>query len=207
LLTGPTDEERRAAAAAVEAAAAEVRSAQAKRDQLMSGATRAAQEEVRSALAGAISSEAQTRRTATDAALQVAAARTKRAETAMEQARLAVERTTLRAPYAGTITSVSLREGEFVAAGAPAFTLANLDQLQVETKDLDETATARVHEGQDVTVIVTALNRASMLGKVLRIARQPTTNSAGDVFYTATITIPQPDPNLRWGMTVRVEFR
>ena len=210
VLAGPTDEEKRAAASAVEAAAWEMRAAGAKRDQLLAGATRAEQEQARSALASAAGAEAQTRRGATEASVQVAVARTRRAGTAVEQARAALDRVTLRAPLAGTVTNVSVREGEVITSGTIAATVADLSRLQIETRDLDETAIARVKDGQDVTIAVSALGRASMPGRVLRIARQPQATIAtntSDVYYTATIALPQPHPDLRWGMTVRVEIK
>jgi multidrug resistance efflux pump len=208
VLAGPSDEERQAAVAAVAAAAGDLRSAEAKRDQLLAGATRADQEQARSALAAAVASDAQTRRGATEAAIQVASARTKRAETAVEQARAALDRASLRAPFDGTVTAVSVRQGETIASGTTAITIADLSHLQIETRDLDESVVARVREGQDVTVLISALGRATLPGKVVRIANQPSsTASTSDVYYTATIELTQAHPNLRWGMTTKVEFR
>lgn len=209
VLAGPTQEEKKAAAAAVDAAARDLRAAEAKRDQLLAGATRAEQEQARSGLAAAQATDAQTRRGATDAAVQVAAARTRRAETAVEQARAALDRATLRSPISGTVTTVAVREGETAAASAIAVTVADLSRLQIETRDLDESAVARVKDGQEVSIVVAPLGRATMPGRVLRVGRQPqaATGTSSDVYYTATIALQNPHPDLRWGMTVRVEFR
>ncbi|HET7770381.1 MAG TPA: efflux RND transporter periplasmic adaptor subunit, partial [Chloroflexota bacterium] len=138
---------------------------------------------------------------------QAAAARTKRAETTLEQARLALEHVTLRAPFDGVVTSVGVKPGEYVAPGAVGVTVADLTVLKVETKDLDEAAAARVREGQEVSVTVAALDRKVLSGVVTEISHQPTLNQSGDVFYTATIALPQREAALRWGMTVRVEFK
>ncbi len=59
-----------------------------------------------------------------------------------------------------------------------------------------------------MAVIVTAFGRATVPGKVIRISKQPSSSAnANDVYYTATIELPQPHPDLRWGMTTKVEFR
>lgn len=205
--SGPTAEERRAAEASVAASTADVRAAQSRLDQLVAGPTAAEREQSQANVASAVASDAQTRRGPTAAALEVAAARTRRSETAVEQAQQALDRATLKAPFSGVVTSISVREGETVTAGSVAITVADLSLLKVETKDLDESATAKVREGQEVNVIVNALDRRPFTGRVTSIARQPTTNQSGDVFYTATIELAQIDPALRWGMTVRVEFK
>ena len=207
VVAGPTGDEQRAADAAVAAAQADLRGAQAKLDQLLAGATAAEKDQADSTLAGAQASDAQARRAPDETGLQVAVARTKRAATAVEQAQLGLDRATLRAPFDGVITKVDVREGEYATLGATAVTVADLTVLQIETRDLDESAAARVRDGQEVSVIVTALGRRALAGRVTDIARQPTINASGDVFYTATITLAQPDPDLRWGMTVKVEFK
>ena len=98
---------------------------------------------------------------------------------------------------------------DLATAGSVAVTVADLSRLQIETRDLDETAVARVKEGQEVSIVVAPLGRATMPGRVLRVGRQPqpTTGTNSDVYYTATIALANPHPDLRWGMTVRVEFR
>jgi hypothetical protein len=95
-------------------------------------------------------------------------------------------------------------EDELRAAAAAA---ADLSRLQVETKDLDESGAAGVREGQEVVMLVTALDCRRVARTVTRSARQPSTDRAGDACCTATVSLPQPDPVLRWGMTVRIESK
>jgi hypothetical protein len=59
----------------------------------------------------------------------------------------------------------------------------------------------------EVTVTVSALDRRALAGTVVEIARQATINASGNVVSTATIALPERDPHLRWGMTVRVELK
>lgn len=136
----------------------------------------------------------------------VAEARVRQARTALERARLALSRSQLLAPFAGTVAEVASEEGEMVAAGAPLVTLADLAQLQVETTDLDEWSAVEVHVGQEVKVTVNAFGDETLTGRVTAIAPIGEVLDTGDTAYTVTIALDRQDPALRWGMTVKVEF-
>jgi len=124
----------------------------------------------------------------------------------LDQARQALDDVELRAPFSGTLVSFDLREGDLVTAGVPVATLADLSEFVVETTDLDEWGVARIAEGQPVKLVFTAFDDKILSGKITKIAAQPTTLATGDVAYTVTIALDKQDPELRWGMTARVEF-
>jgi HlyD family secretion protein len=124
----------------------------------------------------------------------------------LDQARQALDDVELRAPLSGTLASFDLHEGDFVTAGAPVATLADLSEYIVETTDLDEWGAARISVGQSVKLVFTAFDDKTLSGTVTDIAAQPTTLATGDVAYTVTIALDQQDSELRWGMTARVEF-
>ncbi len=128
------------------------------------------------------------------------------AEIELERAKLALERARLLAPFAGTVVAIAAREGETVTPNAPIITLADLSELRVETTDLDEWGVARIKIGDPVKITVSAFKDKVLPGKVSAIALQGITLATGDVVYTATIILDRPDPDLRWGMTVKVEF-
>ena len=90
--------------------------------------------------------------------------------------------------------------------GTSAVTLARLDDLQFETKDLDEVSAAKVRVGQEVSIVIAALDKKSLTGKVIAIAPQPTLTPAGDVNYTVRVVLTEPAPDLRWGMTAKIDF-
>lgn len=138
--------------------------------------------------------------------MAVTEARVRQAKTALAQAQAVLAKATLSAPFDGTITTLALRQGEMIAAGAPALTLADLSQLRVETTDLDEWGAARVKTGQPVRVSVNAFAAKVLTGKVANIASQSVTLSTGDVSYVVTIALDEQDPEVRWGMTVKVTF-
>jgi HlyD family secretion protein len=138
--------------------------------------------------------------------IAVAEKRVDQARTALEQAQAQLSKATLKAPIAGTITEVRIRVGEIAQAGQPVITVADLSQLKVKTTDLDEFGTARVKVGQPVRIRVNAFTDKSLTGKVTEIGDQSVLLASGDVAYPVTILLDQQDAELRWGMTVKVEF-
>jgi hypothetical protein len=56
-----------------------------------------------------------------------------------------------------------------------------------------------------VNVILDALPGVTLTGQVMSITPRSTTKS-GDVTYTVKISIANPDPRLRWGMTTSVDI-
>ena len=72
---------------------------------------------------------------------------------------------------------------------------------------LDEFGAARVKVGQPAKVRVNAFTDKTLTGKVSEIADQSVLLASGDVSYPVTIILDTQDPDLRWGMTVKVEFQ
>jgi multidrug resistance efflux pump len=131
----------------------------------------------------------------------------RQAETALAQAQTSLARSNLVAALDGIVTNIASRAGEMATAGVPVLTVADLSQLRVETTDLDEWGAARVKIGQVTKVMVSALTGKSLTGKVVNIASQYNTLSNGTSAYLVTIALDQQDPDVRWGMTVKVEFQ
>jgi multidrug efflux pump subunit AcrA (membrane-fusion protein) len=168
-----------AADAAVEAATARRDGAQAQLDLLQAGAT---DEEIAAREAAVV-----------------------RAQGAVDEARMALERTEVRAPFAGTVGLVNTRVGEFVAPGQALVALGDLTTLRVETTDLDEIDVARVSVGQSVDVTFDSLPESVFGGTVTRISPMATSGSGG-VNYTVVVELDDVDPALRWGMTAFVDI-
>ncbi|HEX2033080.1 MAG TPA: HlyD family efflux transporter periplasmic adaptor subunit, partial [Chloroflexota bacterium] len=141
----------------------------------------------------------------TPADIESAQAKVAQAETSLEQARRHLAEVSLVAPFSGTVTQVNARQGEQTGPNAVAVVLADLSGFFVETRDLDELAAARVEMGQPVRVTINALER-TLEGTVTSISPQATVTEAGDTYYVTTIGLTKPDPGLRWGQTVKVEF-
>lgn len=108
----------------------------------------------------------------------------------------------LRAPFTGTVTAVNVAAGEFVGAGVPIMTLADLEHLQVETFDLSERDIALVQLGQPANVLIEPL-LVTVPARVVRISPQANT-IGGDVVYTVWLDLEQQPDALRWGMSAEV---
>jgi multidrug resistance efflux pump len=120
-------------------------------------------------------------------------------------ARAALANAELRSPFAGTITNLDLKVGEYAAAGTPVVTVADFSQWLVKTTDLTEIDVVNIEEGQPVTVTLDALPDATLDGYVLTIGRNYA-EKQGDVVYEVTIMLTEPQPAMRWGMTAEVHF-
>ena len=111
----------------------------------------------------------------------------------------------LRSPFAGTITSLNLKVGEFASAGTPVVTIADFSMWVVKTTDLTEIDVVNIKEGQPVTVKLDAIPGVELKGNVYSIS-QTYSESQGDVVYEVTILLTTSDPAMRWGMTAEVIF-
>ena len=123
---------------------------------------------------------------ADDGQIATAAMAVTQAEAALKRAQAALEETTLRAPFPGR-SQRSTIPGETVQPGVPVLTLADLDELRMETTDLSERDVARVAVGQPARVFVKPLNE-EFPGQVVRIAPQASI-IGGDVVYTVVIEL------------------
>jgi multidrug efflux pump subunit AcrA (membrane-fusion protein) len=137
-------------------------------------------------------------------AIAVAAGAVAEARAAMVRAENQLARYQLRAPFTGTVTTVSVAPGEMVQPGAPVLTLADLAHLQVETTDLSERDVVFVRIGQVARVLIEPLDQ-TIAGRVVSVAPQAS-RIGGDVVYTVRIDLDEQLPALRWGMSAEVEI-
>lgn len=127
------------------------------------------------------------------------------AEAGVNAAQKVLDNYRLTAPFAGTVTDITLEIGQFVGPEARAAQLADLSEFIIETSDLTELEVVKISVGQIVEVVPDALPDTTLLGKVEGIGGSFKTQ-AGDIIYTITISLDETDPNLRWGMTVELTF-
>jgi len=185
---------------------------QAQLDRLRAGAD---PHQVRVAEAGIVVAEAQeyvaqaqlglTKAGAAAEEVAVAEASVSQAEAALEVAQVAVTRSEVRAPFAGTVGMLSVQVGEVVAPAQPLITLGDLTTLRVETTDLDEIDVARVAVGQQATVTFDAVPERVFTGYVTHVSPMAEPGSGG-VNYTVIVEMEELDPAIRWGMTAFVDI-
>jgi multidrug efflux pump subunit AcrA (membrane-fusion protein) len=108
--------------------------------------------------------------TTAEARLAQARAAVKAAEAQRDRVEVEIERSTVRAPIAGSILKVNVRAGEFAAAGAlaePLIILGNIKPLYVRV-DVDEHEAARVRPDAPATA---ALRGDASIRSPLRFVR------------------------------------
>ena len=136
--------------------------------------------------------------------VKLAQARVENAKAQLAAAEAAFGDLELIAPFAGTITAVHVKPGQWVAPGQAALELADLGGLHIETTDLNEIDVARLKIGDIAWVTFDALPEISLEGKVTRIA--PKAAEGAGVNYTVRVELPEIPENLRWGMTAFVDI-
>jgi HlyD family secretion protein len=114
------------------------------------------------------------------------------------------EKLIVTAPFAGVVTTLKVRQGEWVIPGTPVLLLADLASLHVETTDLNEIDAARVHLGDPVKLSFDALPGSSLDGAIQRVADKSAEGSG--VNYTVDIQLNEIPDELRWGMTAFVDI-
>ena len=137
--------------------------------------------------------------------IAIAEAAVTQAKVAVEAAQVALARTAITAPFAGTVTRINVRRGEFIVPGQPLITLGDLSTLRIETTDLDEIDVAQITEGQAATLTFDALSDFTLTGYITRIASMAEPG-AGGVNYTVTIDPGELPAQIRWGMTVFIDI-
>lgn len=90
-------------------------------------------------------------------------------ETVLSKAERNLDRTQLRAPFAGTVNSVNLEIGDYVAAGQVALELVKLDELDVSLETTGDVAN-QLQLGQSVAVTAGGKTRP---GRLVAIAPDP----------------------------------
>ena len=138
--------------------------------------------------------------TATDRDIQRAGLA--QAEQALAQARLRLDQATLRAPFAGVVTTVHSTTGSAISPSAPALVLIDRAPMHVDLR-LSENDVVQVRLGQPVTLAIAALPGWTAVGTVGLIANAAAT-TGGVVTYRVRVDLEDRDPMVRLGMTADV---
>lgn len=110
-----------------------------------------------------------------------------------------IDTSTLRAPFAGTITESYSLVGDVVNAGTASFRIDDLSHLLVDVQ-LSEADVNRVKAGQTVDLTFDAIADKTYEGKVKSVSGVGTA-TAGGVNFVATVEILNPDPQVLPGMS------
>ena len=125
------------------------------------------------------------------------------AEAAVNQAKVNLNHSAIRAPIDGIVIQRSVDVGQTVAASLSSPTIfliaADLASMQVKAS-VDESDISQVQPGQRVTVRVDAYARDTFQGTVAQVRLQPTVTS-NVTTYTVVIDVPNADQKLKPGLT------
>jgi multidrug resistance efflux pump len=138
--------------------------------------------------------------------VKIAQAQVAQAQAKAEAAQASLKDLELRAPFDGTLVSMSLKPGQSVTQGTLAATLADFSKWRVETTNLTELSVLKIQVGSPAVVSFDALPGVSFNGKVATI-QSLGQNLQGDITYTASIDLDKIDPRLRWNMTAPVAIK
>ncbi len=139
------------------------------------------------------------------AARALGAARAAEAQGAasVEIALTALRHAVVRAPFAGTVLTTSVEEGEVTAPGGPLLALADVSALHVDG-ELDEADMGRVALGMAAEVSLDAFPGERMTGRVGEIAPSVTLDTRGNRAVAIRVELAL-DPRLRVGMSADVD--
>ncbi len=134
-----------------------------------------------------------------------------RAKVSVDNARIQLEDTDVRAPITGTILEKDVERGTVIASatsnvsgGTTLLKMANLQLVQVRAL-VDETDIGKVKPGQSATITVDAYPNRTFEGTVLKIEPQAQTEQNVTVF-PVLVRIQNEEGLLRPGMNTEVEI-
>jgi len=145
--------------------------------------------------------EVKARQQAALARRDVAKAGQAQAQAALSQARTSLDYTRIRAPFEGVVTEKKADTGTLASPGMPIFTVEDVRHYRLEAT-VNENDLRYVRTGEQVSVVIDALDNDGLKGKVVQIV--PAADSASRTFLVK-IDLPT-DTHLRSGLFGRAEF-
>jgi RND family efflux transporter, MFP subunit len=137
------------------------------------------------------------------ASLQLDAARAAlaSARSALELAQAELDRTVVRAPFAGVVDEVAVEKGAAVMQGAEVATLLKLDPI-LAVGEIGEHDIGTVRVGQEAEVRL--VNDERLTGKIRYISRaaSPQTRT-----YRIEVAVPNPEGRIPAGMTAEISLK
>jgi HlyD family secretion protein len=134
------------------------------------------------------------------------------AQVAVENARITLDDTDVRAPITGTIIEKLVETGQVISSpmkdfggGTSLMKMADLSTVQVRAL-VDETDVGKIAPGKPVTVRVTAYPNQPFPGEVHKIEPQAKQDESVTTF-AVLIRLPNPEGLLRPGMNADVEIK
>ena len=125
-------------------------------------------------------------------------------EARIEAAQAALDLAHLTAPFAGTITGISIKPGDRVSPGSVSFQVDDLSRLLVDVR-VSEVDINRIKLDQEASVSFDAILSKVYQGIVTEVDRVGT-STQGVVDFIVTIQLSDADENVKPGMTAAVNI-
>jgi RND family efflux transporter MFP subunit len=138
---------------------------------------------------------------AAQAAVAAARQRSTAAAAQLQEARISLGDTELRAPFTGTLLERRVDVGTLVAAGAPAFVVADLHVVKARFS-IPDTALREFRPGQRLPLTVDAFADERFEGRVLSVAAAADPKSRS---FEINVAVANPDLKLRSGMIASIQ--
>jgi RND family efflux transporter MFP subunit len=138
---------------------------------------------------------------AAEAAVAAARQRSTAASAQLQEARIALSDTELRAPFTGTLLERRVDVGTLVAAGTPAFIVADLHVVKARFS-IPDTALREFRVGQLLPLTVDAFGDERFEGRVLSLAAAADPKSRS---FEINVVVANPDLKLRSGMIASIQ--
>ena len=138
---------------------------------------------------------------AAQAAVAAARQRSTAAGAQLQEARIALGDTELRAPFTGTLLERRVDVGTLVAAGTPAFVVADLHVVKARFS-IPDTALREFRAGQQLPMAVDAFGDERFEGRVLSLAAAADPKSRS---FEINVAVNNPDLKLRSGMIASIQ--
>jgi RND family efflux transporter MFP subunit len=129
-------------------------------------------------------------------------ARLKGLKAQLEEARLSLNRTKIKAPINGRINEVMAKKGDWVGVAKPIAQILQYEKVKVSV-GVPESDVASVFDLDEAQVTIDALGGLKVVGKKYFLARQPRSLAR---LYDLELLIDNPDGRILPGMFARVEL-
>jgi HlyD family secretion protein len=129
------------------------------------------------------------------------------AAAALDIAKADLAKATITALFDGAVADIMINEGQQLSTmtyADPAIILIDPSEIQM-IGVIDEIDVSKVNEGQEANIVLDASPDKELKGKVTFVSNSGTVE-AGVVFYKTTITLENPDEELRDGMSATAEI-
>lgn len=128
-------------------------------------------------------------------------------ELQLDQAEAELDKAVITASFDGVVADIYIKEGQQLSAmtyTSPAICLIDPSEIKLGGV-VDEMDVSKVKLGQEATITLDALPDKEVKGRVTFIS-PASTAQAGVVFYKTTITLENPDEELKDGMSANAEI-